>query len=131
MNILLIEDNPIHLRLIKRAINNCGWGEDVFCLEDGEQAMLYFDREIFSLPNLIFLDINLPKVGGIEVLKKAKSTKRFQNIPIVILTTSDNNEDRDKCLSYNADDYIVKSFDFNEFMTKITKIINDWLGINK
>ncbi|MGA1867527.1 MAG: response regulator [bacterium] len=128
MSIILIEDNVIHLKLISRAIKLGGRSEDLICLRDGEKAIEYFENEPPRLPKLVLLDINLPKIDGIEVLKKIKGDKRFRMIPVVILTTSDSSKDKDMCLNFKANDYIVKSTDMKEFITKMINTINYWLN---
>ena len=131
MSIIIIEDNVIHSKLISRAIKQGGRSEDLIYLQDGEKAVDYFENEPPDLPKLVLLDINLPKVNGIEVLKKIKRDKRYRMLPVVILTTSDSSNDKDKCFNFKANDYIVKSTDMKEFMAKVVKITNYWLDNNR
>ncbi|MGA1823728.1 MAG: response regulator [bacterium] len=131
MSIVIIEDNIIHSKLISRAIKLGGRSEDLIYLQDGEKAVRYFENEPSDFPRLVLLDINLPKVNGIEVLKKIKGDKRYQTLPVVILTTSDSRTDMDMCAYFKANDYIVKSTDMEEFMKKVVRIINYWLDNNR
>ena len=79
----------------------------------------YSDEKRFPLPHLILLDIKLPKLNGIEVLRQLKADKRLKNIPTVMLTTSTNPEEISQSYSYGADGYICKPFDFTEFRDKL------------
>lgn len=134
MSILLIEDDAVHMKLIRRALEKGGYGDNIINLEDGEKAIAYLfsegKTERHSLPKLILLDINLPKINGIEVLKRIKEDERLRIIPVVMLSTSNNRIDMEKCLRYNANSYIVKPLDFQNFMDKMKNIAQYWLEVH-
>lgn len=134
MSILLIEDNTIHLKLIKRALEKSGYGDNIVCLEDGEKAIRYFfpedSRKRPVCPKLILLDINIPKINGIEVLRRIKDNVTLRTIPVVILSTSRNRTDMEKCFRYYANSYVCKPLDFQELTTKIRTIAQYWLEVN-
>lgn len=134
MSILLIEDDTIHIKLIKRALEKAGYGDTIICLEDGEQAIRYLfpedARERSPSPRLVLLDINIPRISGIEVLKRIKGDGALRNIPVVILSTSKNQTDMDLCFKYCANSYVCKPLDFQDFKTKIKSIVQYWLEVN-
>ena len=134
MSILLIEDDAIHMKLIKRALEKSGYGDNIINLDDGEKAIAYLfsedKREKQFLPRLIIMDINLPKINGIEVLRRIKEDERLRIIPVVMLTTSSNRMDMEKCFKYNANSYIVKPLDFQNFMDKMKNVAQYWLEVN-
>ncbi|MBN2373545.1 response regulator [bacterium] len=134
MSILLIEDDTIHIKLIKRALEKAGYGDTIICLEDGEQAFRYLfpedARERSPLPRLVLLDINIPKISGIEVLKRIKGDGMLRNIPVVMLSTSKNRNDMETCFRFCANSYVCKPLDFKDFETKIKNIVIYWLEVN-
>ena len=134
MSIILIEDDTIHAKLIRRALERAGYGDNIVYLADGEQAIVYFfsndKRRCLQSPKLILLDINLPKVSGIEVLRRIKGDERLRTIPVVMLTTSNNRTDMERCFKYSANSYVSKPLDFSEFMAKMKSIAMYWLEIN-
>jgi len=134
MSILLIEDDAIHIKLIRRALEKGGYGDNIISLEDGEKALTYLfpsDKgERPFLPRLIMMDINLPKINGIEVLRRIKEDEKLRIIPVVMLTTSSNRIDMEKCFRYSANSYIVKPLDFQNFMDKMKNVAQYWLEVN-
>lgn len=134
MSILLIEDDAIHMKLIRRALEKSGYGDNIIYLDDGEKAIAYLFSDDktgkHSLPRLIIMDINLPKINGIEVLRRIKEDEKLRIIPVVMLTTSSNRMDMQKCFKYNANSYIVKPLDFQNFMDKMKNVAQYWLEVN-
>lgn len=134
MSILLIEDDAIHMKLIRRALEKSGYGDNIINLDDGEKAIAFLfpddKREKQILPRLIIMDINLPKINGIEVLRRIKEDEKLRIIPVVMLTTSSNRMDMEKCFKYNANSYIVKPLDFQNFMDKMKNVAQYWLEVN-
>ena len=108
---------------------------DLAVVRDGKEALDYLYEENgyqnAETPDLILLDLNLPKVDGREVLENIKSDKNLKIIPIVILTTSNNEEDILKSYGFHANCYITKPVDFNQFIDVVEKIENFWLSIVK
>ena len=135
--ILLIEDNLDHAELIKRSMEEHRVVNEIFHVADGEEALDYLfnkgnfaDTEKFPRPNLILLDLRLPKIDGLEVLRKIKESDDLLKIPVVVLTTSKAEQDIAKAYDYHANSYLVKPVDFGKF----TELMNDlgfyWLGWN-
>lgn len=132
--ILLVEDDETHAVLIKRCFEDLGLAK-VNWTEDGEEALDYLFRRGEHLdakrPDLILLDLRLPKKDGKEVLKEIKSCNELRNIPVIILTTSNNNRDKRDAYCNHADDYLVKPLGFDEFRIMIENIGDHWLKENR
>jgi two-component system response regulator len=135
--ILLIEDNPSDIELTKRALAKAHISNELAVAEDGQEALDYLlgtgryaGRDISELPTLILLDLKLPRIDGLEVLRRIRSTPVLKRLPVVILTSS--NEDKDLINSYDlgANSYIRKPVDFNQFAEAIQYLGLYWLVIN-
>jgi two-component system, response regulator len=137
VEILLIEDNPLDAELTIRALKKGGLANNLLWLKDGEQALDYvFRRGRYAdrddvLPRLVLLDLKMPRVDGIEVLKAIKQDERTRRIPIVIMTSSQ--EERDVAQSYDlgANSYVVKPVDFGAFADIARQAGFYWLAINR
>ena len=137
-DIVLIEDNQYDVELIVRALDKINLRYKIVVLEDGEKALDYFfgkgifkDRNTSINPKLILLDLKLPKLDGLDVLNEIKSNERTKKIPVVVLTSS--NEEKDIIESYNlgVNSYIVKPVDFNEFIETVRQIGIYWFVLNE
>lgn len=136
-DILLVEDNLSDIKLTMKAFEKMNLADRVFIVYDGEAALdVIFYKEKYSdkgivEPRVILLDLNLPKVHGLEVLKEIKSNEKTRIIPVVILTSS--NEERDLYKSYNlgANSYIVKPVDYENFIRAVTEIGIYWVFFNE
>ena len=130
VEVLLVEDNPADARLIKEACSGFAIKNEVFVVDNGVDAMEYLFKqgkyENCKTPNLIILDLNLPKKGGREVLKEIKSDSDLKLIPVIVLTTSSNEEDICESYMHYANAYITKPTDFNEFEDVICDFENFW-----
>ena len=137
LHILLVEDNEAHAELVIRGMRDQQVANKIHHVSDGEQALDYlFMREAYAdpvknpRPNFILLDLRLPRVDGLEVLRTIKTTPSLLRIPVVILTSSDAETDIAKSYDYHANSYVVKPLDFKSF----TKLMKDlgfyWLGWN-
>lgn len=138
MTILLVEDNPDEEKLAMLAFERSGFVNRVVVARDGQQAIDYMfaqgehlGRDVKNLPSVIFLDINLPKINGLDVLKLIRKDERTKLVPIVLLTTSDEDRDIAEGYSSGANSYIRKPFDFKEFMQQIKTLGNYWLELNQ
>jgi two-component system response regulator len=123
VEILLVEDNPDDAGLTIRALKKHNLANHLLHLNDGEEALRFlFSENLAGIPKLILLDLKMPKVDGIEVLRKIKSDQRRRVIPIVVLTSS--KEERDIVESYKlgVNAYIVKPVDFDKFVKAISEI---------
>ena len=132
MNILLIEDNPGDVRLTQEAFNEGRIPINLNVVMDGEEALSYLRKEPpyndVTIPDLILLDLNLPKKDGREVLAEIKADDSLKRIPVVVLTTS--NAEQDIVISYgfHANCYINKPVDFDKFFDIIQKVEDFWLS---
>ena len=137
IQILLIEDNEDHAELVMRSLRSHRVANKIIHLSDGQEALDYLNREgkyqdlaTYPPPNLILLDLRLPKVDGLEVLKQIKISDKHHEIPVVIITSSSADRDVAQSYEYNANSYVVKPLDFKKF----TDLMNDlgfyWLGWN-
>ena len=127
LNIFVIEDNPDDIFLIKLAIKKANINSNISVVNNGEEGINYLTRitnEKEKLPDLILLDINLPKVTGLEVLKKIKSNKSIKSIPTVVFTSSDSPSDMNFCYRNGADYYIRKPNNINSFTETMIYIKN-------
>jgi two-component system, response regulator len=136
--ILLVEDSPDDVELTQRALRKQKLDDRVFVVNDGAQALDYLfakgmfaGRNVENRPRVIFLDLKLPKVNGVEVLRKIRNDARTRTIPVVVLTSS--NEERDLIDSYDlgVNSYIVKPVEFDKFFQTVGEIGTYWLVLNK
>jgi two-component system response regulator len=137
-NILLVEDNPNDEELTLRALKKNNILNKVIVVRDGAEALdylftrgAYASRDPAEMPQLVLLDLNLPKIGGLEVLQSLRADERTKLIPIVILTSS--REDRDLIAGYTsgANSYIVKPVDFLQFSEAVRQLGLYWLVLNQ
>jgi len=130
--ILLVEDNPMDVDLTRRAFARRKINNPVQVARDGEEALSQVERWQAGepLPMLILLDLKLPRVDGLEVLRRLKSDPDFLHIPVVVLTTS--SEDKDVQMAYRlgANSYIVKPVDFDRFIEMVGQIQDYWCHLN-
>jgi CheY-like chemotaxis protein len=130
--ILLIEDNPMDVDLTLRAFERRRLTNPIEVARDGEEALAFIERWDAGEPSpvVILLDLKLPKVDGLEVLRRLKSHQVFKTIPVVVLTSSQ--EDRDVKTAYKlgANSYIVKPVDFDKFVEVAAQIEIYWLILN-
>jgi len=133
IELLLVEDNQGDIELTKEALEESKLNNNLQVVTDGQQALDYlFKRGEFSkrpTPNLILLDLNLPRKSGREVLAEIKSDKNLQKIPVVILTSSKAEEDIIKTYELHANAYIKKPLDFTSFLEIIQAIDSFWFSI--
>lgn len=136
--ILLVEDNPDDIELTLRALRKNNLVNEIVIVQDGAEALdflfareQYADRNPAVMPQLVLLDINLPKVSGLEVLKQLRSNGKTRLQPVVMLTSS--KEERDVIDSYasGANSYIQKPVDFDEFMEAVRQLGVYWLVLNE
>jgi two-component system, chemotaxis family, response regulator Rcp1 len=132
IEILLVEDNPGDVRLIKEVFKDAKIYNNMQVAYDGEAAMEILRRDDGSIfPDLILLDLNLPKKDGREVLREIKGDDCLKCIPVVILTTSNAEEDLIETYKMNANCYITKPVDLDQFINVVKSIENFWLSIVK
>ena len=137
--ILLVEDNPNDVELTLRALQKQNLASKVFVVKDGAEALDFIfakgpfasRRRIDHLPKVVLLDLKLPKVDGVEVLRRIKGDQRTKHTPVVMLTSSQ--EDRDVIETYNlgVNSYIVKPVDFSDFVHAVSELGLYWGLLNK
>ena len=133
VEILLVEDNPGDVRLTREALKEAKVINNLTVLKDGAEALTFLRREgpyaNAVTPHLILLDLNLPKKDGREVLAEIKTDDKLKRIPIVVLTTSKDEQDVYKSYHFHANCYVTKPVDLEQFMTVVRSIEDFWLGI--
>ncbi len=131
--ILLIEDNPMDVDLTRRAFSRRKLVNPLEVLRDGDEALNYIGiwAADAPLPVVILLDLKLPKVDGLEVLRQMKGHPKFCTVPVVILTTSSENSDIQNAYQLGANSYIIKPVDFEKFMEVAGHIELYWNVLNK
>lgn len=138
IEILLVEDNSNDAELTMRALRKNKIANSIIHVKDGACALDFLfgngtfeARNINNKPKIILLDLKMPKVDGIEVLRKIKTDELTKNIPVVVLTSSRENPDIEKAYSLGANSYIVKPVDFDGFSKAITNLGFYWLLLNQ
>jgi len=138
IDILIVEDNPADAELTIRALKKNSLTNRYFLVIDGEEALEYIfgmgryeGRNISIQPKVIFLDLKLPKINGLEVLKKIKENPGTRRLPVVIVTSSREPRDIESAYDLGVNGYIVKPVDFESFMSAITNTGLFWLCVNE
>ena len=136
--ILLVEDNPSDVALTKRALERSRISNKLVVAEDGAEALDYLfctgnhtDRDPLDLPTVVLLDLKLPKIDGLEVLKQLRSNPHTRRLPIVIMTSSMEDVDVASAYDNGANSYIRKPVDFNQFADAVNHLGLYWLVINE
>ncbi len=136
--ILLVEDNQDDEALAIRALKKANIREEIVVVRDGEEALdflfctnTYADRDPLDLPKLILLDIKLPKMNGLEVLRRIRSVERTRFLPVVILTSSKEEQDLVEGYKSGVNSYVRKPVDFLEFLAAMRHLGLYWLGFNE
>jgi two-component system response regulator len=136
--ILLVEDNPSDVGLTQRALDKSRIANELVVAEDGQAALdyifgagAYAGRDVTQLPALVLLDLKLPRIGGLEVLRRIRADKRTRRLPVVILTSS--KEEQDVAASYDlgVNSYIRKPVDFSQFAQAVQQLGLYWLVWNE
>ena len=128
--ILLVEDNPLDIDLTLRAFKKQGLLNPVEVARDGEEAVSWIARWEAGepLPMIVLMDLKLPKIDGLEVLRRFKQQPKIKLVPIVVLTSSSQDKDITTAYEYGANSYIVKPVDFDKFVSVASEIEIYWLG---
>jgi two-component system response regulator len=138
VEILIVEDNARDLELTMRALSTHNLGNRVVAVRDGAEALdflfareKYADRNLAEGPHVIFLDMKLPKVDGIEVLRQIKSDERTRAIPVVMVTSSAQEREMAESYRLGVNSYVVKPIDFDSFVKTIADLGFYWLAVNR
>jgi two-component system, response regulator len=136
--ILLVEDNPDDEELTLRALKKNNIGNNLTVVRDGAEALdflfctgAYASRDGQDLPQVVLLDLNLPKVGGLDVLRRIRENEVTRFLPVVILTSSKEEQDLIKGYSLGANSYVRKPVDFNQFVEAVRQLGLYWLVLNE
>lgn len=130
MRVLLVEDNPDDAALTKRAVMRAVPETEIELARDGQEAVDYFADASHPRPNLVLLDLKLPRLDGIEVLRRLRGNHDLCFLPIVMLTSSDERSDVVACYSEGVNSYLRKPVDFDDFMREVGGAARYWLGSN-
>lgn len=138
LEILIVEDNANDAELMMRTLKKNNLSNSIRLLEDGEEALdyiygrgIYKDRDLSILPRIIFLDLKLPKVNGLEVLDKLKSDELTKKIPVIIVTSSREDPDIERAYALGANSYVVKPVNFDDFVKSMVQLGLYWLLVNE
>ena len=135
--ILIVEDDPNDVELTLTALTDYNLANEVVVARDGQQALEYlycrgeFNTRPTGNPAVMLLDLKLPKVGGLEVLQQIKSDERLKMIPVVVLTSSNEEKDMMRSYSLGVNAYVVKPVDFHEFVNAVKELGVFWAVINE
>jgi CheY-like chemotaxis protein len=138
VEILLVEDNPSDAELTLRALKKHHLANRVLHAKDGAEALEFIfangafsERRVEHTPKVILLDLKLPKVDGLEVLRRIKGDERTRNIPVVVLTSSREDRDLAECYALGVNSYIVKPVEFENFVKAVSDLGFYWLLLNQ
>lgn len=135
--ILLVEDNPQDEMLTLRSLRRVNFANQVHVVRDGQEALDYlFQSGQYGndpkpvLPTVVILDLNLPKIGGLDVLERLRANERTHLVPVVIFTSSDEERDHLRCYEGRANSFVRKPLDFGEFAETVAKLGVYWVATN-
>jgi two-component system response regulator len=135
--ILLVEDNPRDEALTIRALTKSTVSSKVVVTHDGVEALDYLfgtgsyeGRDVYDQPKLVLLDLKLPKVNGLQVLEKIRGDERTRRLPVVIFTSSNEEEDLNRSYNLGVNSYVRKPIDFDEFLEATQQVVLYWLSLN-
>jgi len=138
LDIILVEDNPADIEMTLEALKENNLANRVKVLKDGQEAVDYIFRQgehstcgICERPVLILLDLKLPKIDGLEILRRIRADERTKSIPVVVLTSSPQDRDRIECYDLGVNSYIVKPVEFDNFAKVVAHIGFYWVALNK
>lgn len=138
VDILIVEDNPNDAELTIRALKKHKLANNLYVVEDGAEALdfifcrgRYNKRNLCQPPKVIFLDLKLPKVNGLEVLKELKSNASTRKLPVVVVSSSKEDPDIKAAYELGANSYVVKPVDFDDFVSAMSQLGLYWLVVNE
>ena len=132
MDVVIVEDDPNDAELIMRVFRKHNMVNRIILLKDGAEALeFFFGSGATDHPKVVLLDLKLPKVNGIEVLRRLKADERTKNVPVVILTSSAESQDVADAYKYGVNSYVTKPIKFEDFANAVTELRLYWLLLNK
>ena len=136
--VLIVEDNPTDVMLIRRAFSKANVGNPLHIVRDGDEAVQYLsgegafaDRAAHPLPAVMLLDLKLPRRSGLEVLQWVRAQSPLRRLPVVVLTSSNQNQDVNRAYDLGANSYLVKPVEFEDLKDMLGKVNIYWVGLNK
>jgi two-component system, response regulator len=135
--IILVEDNVSDADLIMRSLKKNNFANSILHLQDGQEALDYFfgsietEKKNKTFPKVILLDLKMPKVNGIEVLERLKKSELTRHIPVIIMSSSKEDSDLEKCYQFGTNSYVVKPVAFDDFIKAVSQVGLYWLLINE
>ncbi|MFV5695856.1 response regulator [Flavobacterium sp. LB3P122] len=126
VNILLVEDDEVDVMNVKRAFSKNNIKNPLFVAGNGVEALEMLNDKIIPLPKIIILDINMPKMNGIEFLKVLREDETLKNISVFVMTTSNEDSDKIKAYNLNVAGYILKPLSFEKFVVSVSTLNNFW-----
>lgn len=136
--ILLVEDNPADVKLTQRALSKSNIANEIIVAHDGQEALDYLfgagahaERDVVQMPAIVLLDLKLPRVDGLEVLRQVRANERTRLLPVIILTSSREEQDVVRSYSLGANSYIRKPVDFDQFVEAARQLGIYWLVLNE
>jgi two-component system, chemotaxis family, response regulator Rcp1 len=133
IDILLVEDSPSDVLLTREALRDARIANDLSVARDGEEAMEYLRQEGEHAgkprPDIVILDLNLPRMDGREVLREIKGDDSLRRIPVIILTTSSSDRDIGECYDSHANCFLTKPIDFEEFIDVVRSMEHFWISV--
>jgi CheY-like chemotaxis protein len=124
--ILLVDDDSVDAMAVRRALRDLRIENKLEVARDGQEALSILGRTPASPPRFVLLDLNMPRMGGLEFLREVKRGGPHRAVPIVVLTTSDAEQDRVKSIDLGADGYVVKPFDYRDFLKSVKEVCDRW-----
>jgi CheY-like chemotaxis protein len=124
--ILLVEDDIVDVMTVKRALSEINITNELIIAENGEEGLRYLEENQNAFPSIILLDLNMPRMNGIEFLKNVKTDERFKQIPVVVLTTSGEDQDKVESFKFGVAGYMVKPVNFHKFVDIMKAIDVYW-----
>ena len=124
--ILLLEDNKIEAMKVQRTFDKLGIEKTLHICQDGIEGMEWLEKNREDLPSVILLDLNMPRMNGLEFLAQIKQDESFKFIPVIVLTTSNNQKDKEESYRLSVAGYVVKPVEYGEYMNTMQKIKEYW-----
>ena len=138
IGILLVEDNPNDAELALRVMKKLGFGDKVLLLKDGAEAIDFIrgtgdfeGRGGGTMPVVIFLDLRLPKIDGMDVLREIKSGEKTRMIPVVVFTSSGETRDIEECYRLGVNSYVVKPVEYEQYVKTMSDMLSYWMRSNR
>jgi CheY-like chemotaxis protein len=128
--VILVEDNLADVELVKISVKELENPVELVHIGDGQELLIYFKTAVLSEIALILLDLNMPRVSGIDVLQHMQQDPNLKRVPVVMFTTSNSKSDIMKCYELGAKAFVCKPLDIFEFNNSIRSIVEFWTGIN-